>query len=43
VETLTDVVAAIDAFIRLNYKNPTPFVWTQPVDDRLKRSRMDTP
>ena len=29
--------AAIDAFIRLNYKNPKPFVWTQPVDDRLKK------
>ena len=28
VETLTDVVTAIDEFIRLNYKNPTPFVWT---------------
>ena len=29
--------AAIDAFIRLNNKNPKPFVWTQPVDERLKK------
>ena len=37
VETLTDVVTAIDEFIRLNNKNPKPFVWTQPVDERLKK------
>ena len=37
VETLTDVGAAIDEFIRLNNKNPKPFVWTQPVDERLKK------
>ena len=37
VETLMDVVTAIDEFIRLNNKNPKPFVWTQPVDDRLKK------
>ena len=29
--------AAIDEFIRLNNKNPKPFVWTQPVDERLKK------
>jgi hypothetical protein len=29
--------AAIDKFIRLNNKSPKPFVWTRPVDDRLKK------
>ena len=31
------LVSAIDEFIRVNNKNPTPFVWTQPVDERLKK------
>jgi len=29
--------AAIDEFIRVNNKNPKPFVWTRPVNDRLKK------
>ena len=29
---------AIDEFIRLKNKHPKPFVWTQPVNDRLKKT-----
>jgi hypothetical protein len=37
VETLPELGAAIDALIRLNNKSPKPFVWTRPVNDRLKK------
>ena len=34
---MPELGAAIDEFIRLNNKSPKPFVWTQPVNDRLKK------
>ena len=34
---MPELVAAIDEFIRLNNKNPKPFVWTKTVDDILKK------
>ena len=37
VNRVPELGTAIDEFIRLNSKNPKPFVWTQPVDDRLKK------
>ena len=37
VKRVPELGAAIDEFIRLNNKNSKPFVWTQPVDERLKK------
>ena len=37
VNRVPELRAAIDEFIRLNNKSSTPFVWTRPVDDRLKK------
>ena len=34
---MPEVVTAIQEFIRLNNKNPKPFVWTKTVDDILKK------
>ena len=36
-KSVPELVAAIDEFIRLNNKNPKPFVWTKTVDDILKK------
>jgi hypothetical protein len=35
--SVPELVAASDEFIRLNNKNPKPFVWTKTVDDILKK------
>jgi hypothetical protein len=35
--SVPELVAAIDELIRLNNKNPKPFVWTKTVDDILKK------
>ncbi|MBX3331389.1 MAG: transposase [Nitrospira sp.] len=35
--SVPELVAAIDEFIRLNNKNPKPFVWTKTVDAILKK------
>ena len=37
VNRVPELGAVIDEFIRLNNKSPKPFVWTQPVDDHLKK------
>jgi hypothetical protein len=37
VNRVPELGTAIDEFIRLNNKNPKPFVWTQPVDEHLKK------
>ena len=34
---MPELVAAIEEFIRLHNKNPKPFVWTNTVDDHLKK------
>ena len=36
-KSVPEVVTAIHEFIRLNNKNPKPFVWTKTVDDILKK------
>ena len=35
--SVPELVAAIEEFIRLHNKNPKPFVWTNTVDDILKK------
>ena len=36
-KSVPELVTAIDEFIRLNNKNPKPFVWTKTVNDILKK------
>lgn len=36
-KSVPELVTAIQEFIRLNNKNPKPFVWTKTVDDILKK------
>lgn len=35
--SVPELIATIDAFMRLNNKNPKPFVWTKTVADILKK------
>jgi len=35
--SVPDLIAAIEAFIRLNNENPKPFVWTKKVDEVLDK------
>jgi hypothetical protein len=35
--SVPELLAAIDEFIRLTNKNPTPFVWTKTVEDILDK------
>ena len=40
--SVPELLAAIDEFIRLTNKNPTPFVWTKTVEDILEKIKHGT-